>query len=284
MTLRVLATGPLSLLQDLGRPGLADLGVGPSGAFDRRALREANSLVGNPTDAAIVEALGGGLAILATAPHIVAVTGAAGPLSVDGRPVESGRALALSRGDVLRLGAPTVGLRWTVSVAGGFDGEAVLSSRSFDTMASLGPAPLAAGDELPVGRPHGRTSTESYPAYLPSAELTVRVVLGPRDDWFSADAIAALVSTPWRVDPVSDRIGVRLEGPALERARAGELSSEPVIRGSIQVTTSGRPVVLGPDHPVTGGYPVIGVVIDADTDLLAQARPGDSLRFRRHRL
>lgn len=284
MTLRVLEPGPLSLLQDLGRPGLAELGVGPTGAFDRRALREANTLVGNPLDCAVVEALGGGLALVATSPHVVAVTGAAGPLSVDGRPVESGRALSLSRGDVVRLGAPTVGLRWTVSVAGGFDGDAVLGSRSFDTMASLGPAPLVAGDELRAGRPHGQISTETFPAYLPSAELTVRVVLGPRDDWFSARAIAALVSTSWRVDPVSDRIGVRLEGPPLERSRPGELSSEPVIRGSIQVTTSGRPVVLGPDHPVTGGYPVIGVVIDADSDLLAQARPGDSLRFRRHRL
>lgn len=283
MSLRVLETGPLALMQDLGRPGLADLGVGPSGAFDRRALREANALVGNPTDSTVVEALGGGLALVATAPHVVAVTGAAGPLSVDGRPAESGRAISLSRGEVLRLGAPTVGLRWTVSVAGGFGGAVTLGSRSFDTLASLGPAPLAAGDELASGRPLGPILRDTFPAYLPSAELTVRVVLGPRDDWFTSEAIALLMSAPWGIDPVSDRIGIRLDGPALDRARSGELSSEPVVRGSIQVTTSGRPVILGPDHPVTGGYPVIAVVIDADTDLLAQALPGDSLRFRRHR-
>lgn len=284
MSLRVLDPGPSSLLQDGGRPGLADLGVGPSGAFDRRALREANALVGNASSGAVIEALGGGLALLAASPHVVAVTGAAGPISVDGRPVAPGRALALSRGDVLRIGAPTVGLRWTIAVAGGFGGDDVLGSRSFDTLASLGPAPLAAGDELVVNRSSGHVSTETYPAYLPSTEFTVRVVLGPRDDWFTDDSIRVFLSTAWQVDPVSDRIGLRLDGPALERARDEELSSEPVVRGSIQVTTSGRPVVLGPDHPVTGGYPVIGVVVDADTDALAQARPGDLLRFRRHRV
>lgn len=283
MSLRVLETGPLSLVQDLGRSGLSDLGVGPSGAFDRRAMREANSLVGNPHDAAVVEALGGGLAVVATAAHVVAVTGAAGPLAVDGTPVDSGRVLSLRRGQVLRLGAPAVGLRWTLAVAGGLTVPPVLGSRSTDTLAALGPDPLTAGAELTVGQPTGAVSLEAYPAALASGEVTVRVVLGPRDDWFTPDAVATLLSAPWRVDPVSDRIGVRLDGPALQRARDGELPSEPVIRGSVQVTTSGRPVVLGPDHPVTGGYPVIGVVPDADTDLLAQARPGDVVRFRRHR-
>lgn len=283
MSLRVIGAGPSSLVQDLGRPGLADLGVGPSGAFDRRALREANHLVGNPADCAVIEALGGGLALLATASHLVAVTGAAGPVGVDGRPVGSGRALALRRGDVLRLGAPAVGLRWTVAVAGGVAAEPVLGSRATDTLAGLGPAALAAGDELIVGRPNGPVSTETFAAYLPSGEVSVRVVLGPRDDWFTPAAVATFLSTAWRVDPVSDRIGLRLEGPPLERAYTGELASEPVVRGSVQVTSSGRPVVLGPDHPVTGGYPVIGVVMDADTDLLAQARPGDVVRFGRHR-
>ncbi|MET0467887.1 MAG: biotin-dependent carboxyltransferase family protein [Aeromicrobium sp.] len=283
MTLRVLEPGPLSLVQDLGRPGLGDLGVGPSGAFDRRALRTANHLVGNPGDAAVVEALGGGLVLVAAAPHVVAVTGAAGPLTVDGRPVDSCRPLALKRGDVLRLGVPVAGLRWTVAVAGGIAVPPILGSRSSDTLASLGPAALTAGDEIAVGPPVGQDSLEGLPALLPAGEVVVRVVLGPRDDWFTPAAVATLFSTGWGVDPVSDRIGVRLAGPALDRARDGELESEPVVRGSIQVTTSGRPVVLGPDHPVTGGYPVIGVVLDADTDVLAQLRPGDTLRFRRHR-
>ncbi len=283
MSLRVIDPGPLSLLEDLGRPGLVDLGVGAAGAFDRAALREANSLVGNREDAAIVEALGGGLAVIAVESHVVAVTGAAGPVTVDGRAVTSGRAIALRRGEILRLGTPVVGLRWTLAVAGGFDVEEVLGSRSYDTMAALGPTPLERDRVLPVGRPAGPVSTRTYPPLVTSGGVEVRVVLGPRDDWFTPEAVAALLSTPWTVDPVSDRIGVRLDGPALARSRSGELPSEPVVRGSIQVTTSGRPVVLGPDHPVTGGYPVIGVVVDADTDRLAQVRPGDVVRFRRHR-
>lgn len=283
MSLRVLEPGPLSLVQDLGRPGLGDLGVSPSGAFDRRALRVANHLVGNAPSAAVVESLGGGLALLATAPHVLAVSGAAGPVSVDGRPVPSGRALALRRGEVLRLGLPTVGMRWTVAVAGGITVPEVLGSRSFDTLATLGPSALVAGDDVPVGMPAGPVSTDDLPALLPTGEAVVRVVPGPRDDWFTPAAVATLLSSGWSVDVVSDRIGVRLDGPAIERARPGELESEPVLRGSIQVTASGRPVVLGPDHPVTGGYPVIGVVVDADTDVLAQLRPGDTLRFRRHR-
>src|SRR5690606_38148585 len=166
MSLRVLESGALTVVEDLGRPALADLGVGPSGAFDRRALREANALVGNPADSAVLEDLGGGLALLATQPHVVAVTGAAGPVSVDGRPVGSGRVLALRRGDVLRLGAPVVGMRWTVGFAGGLRADPVLGSRSFDTLASLGPAPLTAGDQLVVGPPQRDVSLQTHPAYL----------------------------------------------------------------------------------------------------------------------
>lgn len=284
MTLRVLESGPLTTVQDAGRPGLGDLGVGPSGAFDRRARREANALVGNGPGAAVLEALGGGLALVATADHVVAVTGATGPVTVDGRPVEAGRAVAVRRGDVLRLGPPTLGLRWTVGVAGGFVVEPVLGSRSLDVLAALGPPPLTEGSVLPVGSGRGRALTETFPAYLAAGGATVRIVLGPRDDWFDDSSIATLLGSPWVVDPVSDRIGVRLEGPALTRSRSDELASEPVVRGSIQVTTSGRPVILGPDHPVTGGYPVIAVVIDADLDALAQVRPGDTVRFRRHRV
>lgn len=196
MSLRVLDPGPLTTVQDDGRPGLGDLGVGPSGAFDRRAGREANALVGNDDGAAVLEALGGGLALVATAGHVVAVTGATGPVTVDGRPVESGRAIAVRRGDVLRLGPPTLGLRWTVAVAGGIGVEPILGSQSFDTLADLGPPPLTAGSVLPVGPGRGRVLTETFPAYLAAGGATVRVVLGPRDDWFDGAAIATLLDSP----------------------------------------------------------------------------------------
>ncbi len=240
-------------------------------------------MVGNDPGCLGLEVLGGGFRAIATADHLVAVTGATGPLSVDGTPVNSGRAVLVRRGQVFRCGSPVAGLRWTVAVAGGFIAPAVLGSSATDLLGQLGPAALAAGDELNVGPTRGQIQLETLPGYLPTGEVAVQLFLGPRDDWFTTAAIETLLSTSWTVEADSDRIGIRLAGPRLERVHTAELASEPVIRGSIQVTGAGLPVILGPDHPVTGGYPVIAVVRDHDTDLLAQLRPGDHLRFDRAR-
>lgn len=280
MTLEILDPGPLTLVQDSGRPGLSALGVGPSGAFDRQALRHLHELLGDSADAAVLESFGD-LHLRSDRHQLVAVTGAVGPVQLDGEPAPHGRAFVIRTGQTLTVARPTAGLRTYVGVAGGVLAHEVLGSRSTDTLAGLGPRPLAAGDTLEVGRPLPAPQVEDVPALHPTGQLTVGVVLGPRDDWFSPDAVATLLGTGWTVSGQSDRIGVRLDGPALARARAGELRSEPVVRGSIQVTSAGRPVVLGPDHPVTGGYPVIAVVADTDTDRIAQLRPGDILRFRR---
>jgi biotin-dependent carboxylase-like uncharacterized protein len=166
-------------------------------------------------------------------------------------------------------------------VAGGVQVHPVLGSRSTDTLSGLGPAKLAAGDVLEVGQPGHPPDVEDVPALLTSGMTVVDAVPGPRDDWFTGDAVRAFFSAQWSVSTHSDRIGVRLDGPALERATTDELPSEPCIRGSVQVVSEGLPVVLGPDHPVTGGYPVIAVVVDAHVDRLAQVRPGDVVRFAR---
>lgn len=281
--IEVVAPGPLTLVQDLGRAGLAEYGVGPSGAFDRGALRLANRLVGNPEDAAGLESLGGGLEIRALAPLVVAVTGAAGPLTVrsDGsvRPADRRSPVALAVGDLLRVDHPTAGLRSYVSVRGGVAVARTFASASSDTLAGLGPARLAAGDRLPVGsagrhHPH----VDHAPERRQSGPL--RIVPGPRDDWFADDALDLLLSSSWTVTPASDRVGVRLDGPPLRRRDPGrELASEPVVTGALQVPPDGHPVLLGPDRPTTGGYPVIGVVIDDDVDRAAQFRPGDQVRF-----
>lgn len=283
MSLTMVSAGPLTLVQDDGRPGLAAQGVGPSGAFDRRSLRQARVLVGDgdrPT--AVLEVLGGGLEVRADAAHVVAVTGAVGPLHVDATPVDHGRPLRLRVGQVLRVGPFAAGLRGYVAVAGGLAVPPTLGSRSADVLARLGPPTLADGDVLPTG-PSGEPPTgPPVPHLLTPGITTVDVVLGPRDDWFTPGAVATLLGTGWTVSERSDRIGVRLDGPALPRAVDGELASEPVVRGSVQVTSAGLPVVLGPDHPVTGGYPVVGVVTAAGVDRLAQVRPGETVRFRRH--
>lgn len=280
MTLLVEAAGALSLVQDLGRPAMGRFGVSASGAFDRPAMRQANRLVGNDPGAAVVETFGG-LVLLAESAHTVVVTGAGGPVAVDGRPAVYGRALRMSAGQRLTIGVPAVGLRTYVGLAGGLAHPRELTSRSTDTLADLGPRPIAAGDRLDAA---GRRRVPPLPDLLAlhrGGELTLDVVLGPRDDWFTPAAVSAFLTSPWRVSPASSRVGVRLDGAALPRAVEHELPSEPCMRGSVQVAADGRPIVLGPDHPVTGGYPVIGVVVDAHTDRLAQARTGQVVRFAR---
>lgn len=282
MTFTVTDAGLQSLIQDLGRPGLSSMGVTRSGAFDRRALIQGNTVLGNPEGAAGVEILGGTFALLSSGNHLVSLTGAPAAATIDGEPVNHGRVLSIHSGQVLRLGQPITGIRTYVTVAGGFAVDEVLGSSSTDTLSGLGPAALGNGERLAIGPDRGHASDIDIPALLAAGDVTVRVTLGPRDDWFGPEAVNALLSTGWTVNAASNRIGLRLDGPAIERTQTEELPSEPCIRGSIQIAADGQPIVFGPDHPVTGGYPVIAVVHDADTDALAQARPGQAIRFTRH--
>jgi biotin-dependent carboxylase-like uncharacterized protein len=285
----VLATGPLTTVQDLGRPGLGDLGVGVSGAADRPSLRLANRLVGNPDGSAALEVTHGGLAIRAHGVVTVAVTGAPVPVTTSragrARPAGYLRATVLADGDELRLGAPEVGLRTYVAVRGGIAVAPVLGSRSTDLLAQLGPPVVEAGAVLPIGPagPAPVPAVDTVPGTAPPAgTMTVCAVPGPRHDWFTAGSVQQLFAGTWEVGAESNRVGMRLTGPRLERrpAREGaELPSEGVVRGSVQVPPSGQPIVFLADHPVTGGYPVIAVLVDRDTDLAAQARPGQRIRF-----
>lgn len=278
--------GRPATVQDLGRPGWFDSGVGPSGAADRGALRLANRLLGNPEHAAGIEVLLGGLALRTEEPVLAAVTGAPAPATVDGTPVGHAAVLHLKVGQVLRLGFPPTGLRSYVAVRGGIDIPPVLGSRSYDTLAGIGPPPLRAGTRLPIGPPPPAWPIvdQAPQAALPDL-VEVRALLGPRDDWFTAPT--ALFTGHWTVDKDADRVGARLDradGPPLHRISTAELPTEGMALGSVQVPPGGQPVVFLADHPITGGYPVIAVVLDADIDLLAQARPGQRIRFRRARM
>ncbi|GAB2760016.1 biotin-dependent carboxyltransferase family protein [Salinifilum aidingensis] len=281
--LEVLSTGPLATVQDLGRPGLGHIGVGTSGAADRGALRLANRLLANPEGAAAVEVTLGGLELLARGPVTVALTGAPCPLSVDGRGAAMHAVLRLDAGSTLRLGRPERGLRTYLAVRGGIAVEPVLGSRSTDVLAGLGPERLAAGALLPVGpAPAAFPCVEQAPVPGPAdGVLELRAVPGPRADWFTADALRVLFGAEYAVTADSDRIGMRLSGPQLTRSCGGELPSEGMVAGALQVPPSGTPTLFLADHPVTGGYPVIAVVPAADVDRAAQARPGQAVRFRR---
>ena len=274
--LTVLATGPLTTVQDDGRPGQAALGIGRSGACDRASAALANRLVGNPADAAVLEVTFGGLAVRAESDLLVVTTGARCPGAPHAAPT------LLRRGQELRLGAPAAGLRTYLAVRGGIDVPPVLGSRTTDVLAGLGPAVVAVGDVLPVGEPTAPPPVVDVApvADPPDGEVTVAVLPGPRADWFGDAGWAALTGQAWSVTSESNRVGLRLDGAPLDRLREGELPSEGMVRGALQVPPSGTPVLFLADHPVTGGYPVIGYVVDADVDRCAQLRPGQTLRFR----
>jgi biotin-dependent carboxylase-like uncharacterized protein len=280
--LEILATGPLTLVQDLGRVGFAAIGVGPSGAADRGAFRLGARLLAQPYTAAALEVTFGGLSVRARGQLQLALTGAPAPAAVQGRGVGYYGPFTLADGQVLTLDAPAVGVRTYVSVRGGIDVPAVLGSRATDTLSGLGPAPLQSGDILPVGPPPAAfPEIDQAPTPAPSAEtLVLRAMLGPRDDWI-AD-VAALSATTWTISSQSDRVGIRLEGEPLQRHTSRmrqELPSEGVVRGSIQVPPGGEPVIFLADHPVTGGYPVVAVLLDEAIDQAAQAVPGQQIRI-----
>jgi biotin-dependent carboxylase-like uncharacterized protein len=283
VTLTVLRPGPLALLQDAGRIGHAADGVGRSGAADRASHARANRLVGNAPGAVAIEVTFGGLAVRAERDLTLAVTGAPAPADIDGEPAGHDRVITLRQGQTLRLKPPRTGLRSYLAVAGGIEVPLVLGSASTDTLSGLGPAPLAAGDALPVGVGQPSGAAELPESTEIGATLTaLRVWIGPRDDWFIEPA--ALSAGEWQVSPHSNRVGLRLDRadpdqPALQRRRDEEMPSEGMVLGAIQVPPSGQPVLLLADHPVTGGYPVVAVVLDDDIDRAAQLRPGQRLRF-----
>lgn len=281
--LTVLAVGPEALVQDAGRFGWLRAGVGRSGAADQRAYGLATRLLANPSGSAVIECLFGGLQVRMHASTLITVTGATAPLTVDGVPHGHASVVAVRAGQVIRLGVPESGVRSYLAVRGGIDTVPILGSRSRDTLSGIGPDPLTAGQTLPIGpEPQEWPIIDVAPVQPPTdEELRVRVRLGPRDDWFvDADALFA---ARWMVSPASNRIGVRLqlasEGDPLRRSVERELPSEGMPLGAIQVPPGGEPVVFLADHPVTGGYPTIATVLDADIPLLAQARPGQRVRF-----
>lgn len=327
--LEVKSPGLQTLFQDSGRAGLTHWGVSPSGPADRVAAAEANRLVGNSAGATVLENLAGGLKLTALADVELALTGADTPAQItEDAPgqvtepaegstpaaetpltVPSYAPFALKPGQTLTLGAPARGLRTYIAVRGGFAARTEAASASRDTLASLGPEPLTAGEHLSLASPPVAVVADPAPA-LPLPEpgivLTARALPGPREDWFTPESLDRFTEVTWEVSQSSDRIGVRLiladaaqEAPlgqdvpstptdgsvapqptdVLTRAITRELPSEGMVAGAIQVPPSGEPVVFLADHPVTGGYPVIATVHPADLRLLAQAPPGTRLRF-----
>ena len=287
--LKVCSTGLLTVFQDLGRHGQAGQGVSASGAMDQAALKTANRLVGNASNLPALETVGGGLSLQSMGDNVVAVTGADAAITItasNGHRWNAPRysAIALADGDTLSIGQPSAGARCYVAVRGGYQVAPVLGSASTDTLANFGPQALQVGQLLPVHAAlHAVVSDAALPPMsLPAAEgeVVLDVELGPRTDWFTPEAVALLASQRWQVTPQSNRVGLRLAGDvALSRAIASELPSEGTPLGAIQVPASGQPVLFLADHPLTGGYPVIGCVAPHHLDLAGQIPVGAWIRF-----
>ncbi|RYB91899.1 biotin-dependent carboxyltransferase [Nocardioides oleivorans] len=274
----VVDPGPLSTLQDRGRRGWAHLGVPRAGALDRGAAALARRLVGGAPDDAVIETTMGGITVRTRRAVTLAVTGAPCEVRAGGRAVAHGAPVTVPAGTLVVVGPATSGVRSYVAFAGGVDVPPVLGSRSTDTLAWVGPPRLAAGQALALGMP-GVLPEPPDVVVVRRPGRVVRLARGPRADWMDAEAWAALDGATYAVAADSDRIGLRLDGPRVPR-RAGELPSEGIVLGAVQLPPSGQPVVFLADHPTTGGYPVVAVVEDDDLDLCAQLRPGDEVELR----
>lgn len=283
----ILRGGLLTTVQDGGRPGHAHLAVPPSGALDQPSYRLANRLVGNPDGAAVLETTLNGVTLRPSAPCHLAVTGAHSPIHVDDAAAGWAVPFAVRPGQTVDVGPATRGLRCYVAISGGIDIPPVLGSRSTDLLSGLGPPVIGTGTVLPLGRTVNPPAEIDYAPYpTPPAELALNFYLGPRDDWLAPAALDLLATATYTVTAHSNRIGLRLQGPPLQRRGKQELPSEGVVLGSVQVPPNGQPILFLADHPTTGGYPIVGVVPTPDVWTCAQAIPGTPIRFipRRPRL
>ncbi|MFG6488401.1 biotin-dependent carboxyltransferase family protein [Roseateles sp. BYS78W] len=279
--IEIVRAGPLTTVQDLGRPGWRDRGLSLCGALDEFALRTGNLLVGNPVGAAGLEFTLGAATLRFHADACIAITGTDADAQLDGRPMRPWWRQRVRAGQTLKLAAPRERMRSYLTVTGGIAVPAALGSRSTDIKAGFGGLDgraLRDGDRLPLNTATALPS-RAVGMRPPDWDASVRVLPGPEYDDFSAEARDAFWASDWTITPQSNRMGYRLAGPVLTRERGEDLPSHGVLPGVVQVPPSGQPIVLLADAQTTGGYPKIGVVIRADLWKLGQVRLGAKLRF-----
>lgn len=286
MSITVLNPGLLTTVQDLGRVGYQQFGVSVSGVMDPRAAAIGNILVGNPQGEAVLECTLMGPQLKFETDEVIAVTGGDLSLTLDGQPVPAYAALAVKAGQTLRFGAPKAGCRAYIAFAGGLDIPLVMGSRSTYMKAAIGGfegRKLQKGDVLGLRAPvagyanlHQRAIA---PEFVPRPVYTLRVVLGPQDDAFTPEGVATFLGSEYTVTNEFDRMGCRMDGPAIQHKNGGDIISDGIAFGAIQVPGSGKPILMGADRQTTGGYTKIATVISADFRLLAQLKAGDKVRF-----
>ena len=282
--LQVIKPGLLTTVQDLGRFGSQESGVPVAGPMDAFSHRLANQLVGNEAGAATLEITLIGPEFVAEADTTIAISGAHFEVACDDRSVPMGASFAVQAGQRLKFGRLLEGARAYLAVAGGIQTPLVLGSRATHLVSRIGGLDgraLASGDHVPIQtvtppRPHRKAAGLTLPT---KGRALLRVMPGPQDHWFEPDALKTIAGVSFRISPRSNRMGYRLQGPPLARVREGELISEPVGLGAIQVPAAGEPILLMADRQTAGGYPKIGYVIAADLPLAGQLAPGDFIEF-----
>lgn len=294
--MEIIFPGPMTTVQDGGRYGRQKYGIGPSGVMDRKAYEEANYLVGNSGEEAVLEATLMGPTILFHQDCICAVTGADMKPELDGEAVGMNHPVQIRKGQTLRLSMAAEGCRSYLAFAGGIPVPEVMGSRSTNLKCHIGGFEgrrLEKGDILPL--PDAMTDA-SYVSYYEEKikdrkvqaasykhDISVRVMPGPQDDYFTRKGWKTFLTTTYTVSVNSDRMGCRLEGETIEAKEGTDIVSDGIVDGSIQVTAGGLPIILLADRQTTGGYAKIATVVSQDLPKLAQVRPGDHITFRKVR-
>ena len=278
----VTSIGPASSVQDGGRPGSQRYGLTPSGAVDRLALAAANTLVGNELFAAAIEIGPFGAAFTARGGAVrVALAGGSRGAEISGRAAAFDASATLADGETLTLGFARSGSFSYLAIEGGIAGEPMFGSLAVNARAGLGspyPRPFQSGDELQTAPASGAAERRIELPAIP--DTPIRILFGPQDDEFSDDAKKLFLDSEWKISATSDRMGYRLEGPAIRHLHGHNIVSDGTVNGSIQVPGAGQPIVLMPDRGTSGGYPKIATVITADLGRFAQLPAGRAFRFK----
>ena len=288
MGIRILSSGLLTTVQDLGRTGYQRTGISPSGAVDRKALKIANILVGNQPGEGALEMTMTGASMEFTEPDVVAVTGGDFEATLNGIRMPMYAAVPVRTGDVLALGPAKNGCRAYAAFAGGLGVPVMMGSKSTNLKCGIGGFEgrrLKADDELPFSAPCAELDKMELRRVdlpdLPGPEALVRVVLGPQDDYFTQAGIRTLLSEAWTVTNRCDRMGCALDGTPIEYRTKADIISDGIPFGAVQIPSDGKPIVMLSDRQTTGGYAKIAAVISSDLPVFAQRRPGDRIRFQK---
>jgi len=276
-------TGYLTL-QDQGRIGYANIAVPSSGAFDKKSHQLANRVIGNFPNACAIESLRSSFEFVSDAELVISVTGAPASVQVDGREYEMSRAIQVPSGSAVSVASGNLGMRTYLAIRGGIVGEMIMGSCSFDELSQIGTQPIKTGDKFAIeNHVTGPISGDYVPGSVITGLNTVELEAMPAPRWNGFSNSEILFASEYEVTSSVNRVGLRLSGPELNWNSKSRLASEGVVTGAIQIPVDGMPLIFGPDHPTTVGYPVIAVVSRNSLDILAQSAPGTTVRFKRSR-